>query len=106
MDEREFAINKVRDYKRLVDSLFPVTINQCWLFGSYAKGSQKKYSDIDVALVVDRLDDNYNFLDAESLLWTLTRQVDNRIEPVLIARETDYAGFIGEIERTGIEIVS
>jgi predicted nucleotidyltransferase len=106
MDERELVINKVKDYKRLVDSVFPVAVNQCWLFGSYAKGSQKKYSDIDVALVVDRLDDNYDFLKTESLLWTLTRQVDNRIEPVLISRATDYAGFIDEIERTGIEIVS
>jgi hypothetical protein len=28
----------------------------------------------------------------------------NVIEPILIARDTDYAGFINEIEQTGIEI--
>jgi hypothetical protein len=30
--------------------------------------------------------------------------VDDRIEPVLIARDTDYAGFLDEIQRTGIQI--
>jgi len=29
---------------------------------------------------------------------------DDRIEPVLIARDTDYAGFLNEIEHTGIQI--
>ena len=46
MDEREFIIQKVKDYKQLVDTQFPVNINACWLYGSYAKGTQNKYSDI------------------------------------------------------------
>ena len=104
MDEKEFIIPKVKAYKKLVDTLFPVHIDKCWLYGSYAKGTQKKYSDIDVAFVIDHLGDNYDFLRTEPLLWKLTRQVDDRIEPILIARDTDYAGFINEIERTGIEI--
>ena len=105
MDKRESIINKVKSYKNLVDTLFPVNIDQYWLYGSYAKGTQNKYSDIDVALVVDHLDDNYDFFQTEPLLWKLTREVDDRIEPVLIARDTDYAGFLNEIERTGVEIV-
>ena len=105
MDEREFIIQKVKAYKQLVDTSFPVMIDKCWLYGSYAKGTQKKHSDIDVAFVVEHLDDNYNFLHTEPLLWKLTRQVDDRIEPLLIARDTDYAGFLSEIEQTGIEIL-
>jgi len=58
-----------------------------------------------VALIVDHLDDDYDFFETEPLLWKLTRQVDDRIEPVLVARDTDYAGFIDEIQRTGIEII-
>ena len=46
MDEREFIIQKVKAYKQLVDTSFPVAIDGCWLYGSYAKGTQKKYSDI------------------------------------------------------------
>ena len=53
MDEREFVIQKVKDYKRLVDTLFPVMIGECWLYGSYAKGTQKKHSDIE-ALSLER----------------------------------------------------
>ena len=102
MDEREFVIQKVKEYKQLVDTSFPVMIDECWLYGSYAKGTQKKHSDIDVAFVVDHLDDNYDFFHTEPLLWKLTRQVDDRIEPLLIARDTDYAGFLTEIEQTGI----
>ena len=48
---------------------------------------------------------DYDFLHTEPLLWKLTGQIDDRIEPVLIARDTDYAGFLSEIEKTGIEII-
>ena len=89
-DEKELIIEKVKAYKQLVFASFPVTINECWLYGSYTKGNQKKHSDIDVAFVVDHLDDSYDFFHTEPLLWKLTRQVDNRIEPLLIARDTDY----------------
>ena len=104
MDKRETIINKVRIYRDLVKSSSSIKIDQCWLFGSYAKGMPCKHSDIDVALVVERIGDDYDFFDTEPLLWKLTRKVDDRIEPVLIARDTDYAGFLDEIQRTGIKI--
>jgi predicted nucleotidyltransferase len=104
MDKREYIIDKVRDYKKLVDAAFPVKIDQCYLFGSHAKGTTRKDSDIDVALVVEQLNDDYDFLKTTPILWKLTREVDDRIEPILIARDTDYAGFIDEIQRTGILI--
>jgi len=105
MDEREFIIQKVKTYKQLVETSFPVMIDRCWLYGSHAKGTPNKYSDIDVAFEVEHLDDNYDFIHTEPLLWKLTRQVDDRIEPLLIARDTDYVGFLDEIQRTGIQII-
>ena len=104
MDKRETIIGRVKTYKELVNSSFPIKIDQFWLFGSYAKDNAHKDSDIDVALVVDYLDKDYDFFETEPLLWKLTRQVDYRIEPVLIARDTDYAGFLDEIQKTGILI--
>ena len=104
MDKRKTIISRVKTYKELVNNSFPVKIDQFWLFGSYAKGVSNKHSDIDVALVVEHLDEDYNFFETEPLLWKLTREVDNRIEPVLIARDTDYAGFLDEIQKTGILI--
>jgi predicted nucleotidyltransferase len=104
MDKREDIIEKVSTYKELVKSSFPVKIEQFYLFGSYAKGTPREHSDIDVALIVQHLDDDYSILDTEPILWELTEQVDFRIEPHVIARDTDYAGFLNEIEKTGVEI--
>ena len=104
MDERTVIIDKTKSYKKLVESTLPLKMDTCWLFGSYAKGTPRKHSDIDVAFVVNHVDDN-DYWTYLPLLWKLTHQVDDRIEPVLIARDTDYAGFINEIQRTGIQIV-
>ena len=104
MDKRDDIIGKVKAYKALVDAAFPVKIEQLYLYGSYAKGNPHEYSDIDVALVVGRLDDGYDVLKTEPLLWKLTRQVDDRIEPILVERDADYAGFLDEIRRTGMLI--
>jgi predicted nucleotidyltransferase len=104
MDKREDIIEKVMEYKTLVTKSFPIKIEQFWLFGSYAKGTPREHSDIDVALIVGHLGDDYDFFEVEPILWRLRRQIDYRIEPVLIARDTDYAGFFDEIRKTGIMI--
>jgi len=104
MDERDNIINKVKLYKKLVMEFFPVPIEQFWLFGSHAKNNAHKDSDIDIALVVSHLNKDYSVLSTEPILWRLKRQVDLRIEPHVIARDTDYAGFLDEIQRTGVLI--
>ena len=104
MDKRAIIIDKAKEYKKLVNSSLPILIDQYWLYGSYAKGRPNKHSDIDIALVVNRIDDE-TYWKSLHLLWKLTYQVDDRIEPVLIARDTDYTGFLDEIEHTGIEII-
>jgi predicted nucleotidyltransferase len=105
MDKREVIIEKVKAYRALVKSSFPIPVEQFYLFGSYAKGTSHKDSDIDVALVVSHLGDDYDFLTTEPLLWRLKRQVDCRIEPHVISRDTDYASMLDEVKRTGIEVV-
>ena len=104
MDEREHIIDKIKLYKQLVKDNFPVPIDQFWLFGSYAKNNAHKDSDIDIALIVNHLGKDYSVLNTEPILWRLKRQVDFRIEPHVIARDTDYAGFLNEIQQTGILI--
>ena len=104
MDERENIIDKVKRYKKLVKEHFPVPVEQFWLFGSYAKNNAHKDSDIDVALIVNQLDKDYSVLNTEPILWRLKRQIDFRIEPHVIARDSDYAGLLNEIQHTGILI--
>jgi len=101
MDKRAAIIDKAREYKKLVNSVLPIFIDQYWLYGSYAKGKSNEHSDIDIAMVVNHIDDE-TYWKSLPLLWKLSYQVDDRIEPVLIARNTDYAGFLDEIEHTGI----
>jgi predicted nucleotidyltransferase len=104
MDKRDDIIDKVKIYKKLVKEHFPVSVEQFWLFGSYAKNSAHEDSDIDVALVVHHLDENYSILETEPLLWKLKRQVDCRIEPHVIVPEEDYAGLLNDIHKTGFLI--
>ena len=103
MDKREDIIDKVKTYQTLVkQSDFPMPIEAVYLYGSYAKGTANKDSDIDVALVVNHFEGD--FFDVIPPIWRLTENVDFRIEPKVVARDTDYAGFIDEIQRTGILI--
>ena len=67
MDQRENIINIVKNYKAIVQKDFPIEIKQFYLLGSYAKGTQRKDSDIDVALIVDHLEEDYDFFKMEPL---------------------------------------
>ena len=100
MDKNE-AIEKVRKYKDLL--VKQMNIEQVFLYGSYARGNYREDSDIDVAIVVRNL--SGDFFSVNPLLWKLRRQIDDRIEPVIIDRDFDRAGFLNEIKKEGIEIV-
>ena len=103
MDKRTTVIDKAKEYKKLADNILPVKVDQFWLYGSFAKGTYNEFSDIDIAMVVSHIDDDV-YWNNLPLLWKLSYQVDDRIEPIVVARDTDYAGFIEEIQRTGILI--
>ena len=96
-------IDALKSVKRFSDSvravLDPVMVV---LYGSYAKGTQTPSSDIDVAVIVDHVEGD--FLDQEARLFRLRRDIDDRIEPVLLETENDRSGFIRTIISTG-EIV-
>lgn len=100
MDQVE-VINKVRNYGSLVREYFPV--EKIYLYGSYARGNYRTDIDIDVAVVVDKVEGDY--FSTRPLLWKLRRQIDDRIEPILIEKEFDETDFLSEIEKYGIEIV-
>jgi predicted nucleotidyltransferase len=99
MDKRE-AINKVRAYKLLLNDYFQ--LENVYLFGSYAKNTNREDSDIDVAIVVNHIEGDY--FSVNPLLWKLRRQIDDRIEPILIEKDFDDANFLADIQKFGIEI--
>lgn len=99
MGKRE-VIRKLKLYKLLVSNHFD--LDKLVLFGSYAKGTQRADSDIDVAVVVNSV--SSDFFTYAPLLWKLRLEVDNRIEPVLIINGKDESGFLREVLQTGLVI--
>lgn len=81
-----------------------VQFDKMILFGSFAYGTPHKDSDIDVALVVKSLDANY--LTKSTELFRLVRQIDARIEPIILSPAHDKSGFLESIEKKGIIIPS
>ncbi len=88
---------KIREYANLVRRSLPVSA--IVLYGSYARGEERKDSDIDIAVVVDELQED--FLDANARLFALCRKVDVAIEPKLIVRKNNVSGFLESILKYG-----
>jgi predicted nucleotidyltransferase len=103
MDKTEDIIATARKYAELVKaSNLPIQIDKAYLFGSFAKGTPRKDSDIDIAFVVSNWKGGY--FDTVVPIWRLRRNIDTRIEPHIIDPEEDYAYFLREVQRTGIEL--
>ena len=75
------------------------------LFGSYAKGTQREDSDIDIAVITD--DIKTDKFDEEVNLMQLRNDIDYRIEPHIISiadYENDETPFVVEVKNTGIKV--
>ena len=102
MDKRTDKI--IRDYISSV-ATFNSRLEKAYLFGSYAKHSERPDSDIDIALVIRDLKDEERF-DLQVQLMLLASDFDMRIEPHPISN-SDFNSefpFVAEIKKTGIEI--
>ena len=100
--DKETAIARVRQYADAVRQNFPVT--KVILYGSHARGKAKGDSDIDVAVVVRRIEGD--LLLSEQKLFRLRRDIDPMIEPVLLEEDNDPSGFLAEILEKGEIIYS
>ena len=72
-----------------------------YLYASYSKGDYRKDSDIDIAVIVERLADDY--FEDTPLLWKLKRKVSNLIEPVLLTEDMNNPLY-RDVTQTGILI--
>lgn len=96
MDKREIA--KIASlYVAAVKEVLP--LKQAILYGSYARGTANENSDIDIAVVVEKIEED--FLLLETKLYKLRRGIDIRIEPVLIEGDEDRSGFLEGILKEG-----
>ena len=91
------VIEKVKKYSELITkTLQPKMIV---LYGSYARGTAREDSDIDIAVIYDSLGEDY--WNKFHQLYKLRRNIDSRIEPVLIEQENDESGFYEDIIKSG-----
>lgn len=81
-----------------------VPIDRVVLFGSYAKGTQHRWSDIDLCIISPKFRNTYK---ATQYLWS-KRLHDSglTIEPVGFSRKNfqDDSSLIAEIKKSGIDI--
>ncbi|MDD2482339.1 MAG: nucleotidyltransferase domain-containing protein [Lutispora sp.] len=93
----------IEDYINNLSKQIP--INKVIIFGSYAKGTTHKYSDVDIAIFSDyfkdmsRIDGIY-FL----LLNAVDYEIDLEPQPFTMDEYNQPVGLVSEIIRTGIEL--
>ena len=75
------------------------------LFGSYAKGSQHKWSDVDLCVISPKFKNAFDAMQYLSLKTIFDMKYT--IEPIGFSPKDfndDYSSLIYEIKKTGIEI--
>ena len=97
--DKEQALKLAKRYKEIVAEKLP--LKAVYLYGSYSKGNYTENSDIDIAVVVDKLSDN--FFDDTPLLWKLRRKISTLIEPVLLTDDESNLLY-HDIIRTGTPV--
>jgi predicted nucleotidyltransferase len=98
--DKEQIIGLVQKFSELIKNYFMV--KKVVLFGSYSVGVPKEWSDIDVAVFLSEKPDDLIF--AESQLYKLRRNIDSRIEPIIIYDENDPSGIVSDILHNGIVV--
>jgi len=97
---RDEAIRLVRDYKRVIAPRFSKE-PKVYLYGSYSKGYPKPESDIDVAVVVSKVEGDW--LTVSTDLWLDVDKVNILIEPVLL-EEGHHSPLYDDVMRTGVVV--
>lgn len=99
----ESAVNIAKKYLSSLPA--ELDIKRAYLFGSHVKGTQTEESDIDIAVVVENMDD---FFEIQMELFRRRRKIDLRIEPHPFDEEdfSENNPVAVEIMNSGIEILN
>ena len=97
--DKEQVIEIVKQYKEAI--IKQISDAKGYLYGSYSKGTANPESDIDVAVVVPAINDDW--LDVSTTLWLIAPQINYLIEPVLIDQRYP-SPLYDDVLRTGIAI--
>lgn len=104
MAKRDAKLNKIIEkFLEQIDKKFK--IDDAYLYGSYAKGTAGKWSDIDIAVVSSDFSDDP--FEDRLILMHLASTVDDRIEPKPFKKELFNANdpLVDEIQKHGIRLI-
>jgi predicted nucleotidyltransferase len=104
MAERKDRFNKVIN-SFLEEIQKKYRIDDAYLYGSFAKGTSRKWSDIDIAIVSSDFSDD--LFEERLLLMRLASTIDDRIEPRPFKKELFNRNdpLVDEIQKNGIRLI-
>ena len=80
-------------------------MNAVYLSGSYANGTAKEYSDVDLAIVSDKFEGS-RFFDKQKLnKYILRTSIDLEVHPFKTEDFTEDNPFVKEILQTGLKLI-
>jgi len=83
------------------------SIRSAWLFGSYARGTQREYSDIDLALVLPTAVDKHGYLQESFDIFHEAQEFNSLLE-IVCFRENEFnnegPAIINRIKKDGLKI--
>lgn len=100
-------VKSIQNYLRAVEQK-GIPVKYGVLFGSYVRGQQHEWSDIDLLVVSPRYDKKWTHKDWAKL-WLIAANTDVRIEPIPVGEKqfkTDRGSMIIAIARREGQIIS
>jgi predicted nucleotidyltransferase len=101
MDTNE-ALADARRYLAIVRNI--MNVDEAYLFGSYANGTFRDDSDIDLAIFTTEFPPDY--FDTLKTLFKERRKINHNIEPHLFIKGYDETGFGEEVRNLGVRITT
>lgn len=98
--------NAIKELARILNK-GGITVSSIFLYGSYAHGKSREYSDIDVAVISPSFCDKNRMAIQEMIAKAITGRKGalSAIEPLGFSTDelaaADKTTFLGEIKRTG-----
>ena len=84
-----------------------LTIKKVYLFGSYAKQTASKESDIDLLLISPQFDNNSD--SYAPIIWLSEFRTEYKIEPITVGEkrfnEDDVSPLLEIVRQEGVEII-
>jgi predicted nucleotidyltransferase len=103
---KDEAIGVIRTFLEKIRQELP--IERAYLFGSYATGRNRDYSDIDLAIITPVLN-NENSLAINQKIFSRASRYNVDLEPICFSPEEfekEELPVVLDIKRTGIEITA